>query len=429
MQDIGIRQAKIFLAVADSLCVTRAAGLLNRSQTSVTKSLQELELQLGVSLFDRSSKGVSLTAFGKCLLCHAREAAFAFSTAGEKVAPGSVRRTVHSSRIGTMDVSDRWLDAFLAAAEHQDLAAAAEHLGVTTAAISLSLRKLEDAVGARLFESTPQAVVPSAIGRLLARYVKLARSHLRHARDELAGMQGAQRGRVVVGTLPFVRTIIVPRAITTLLRVHPYLDVATVEGPYEDLVAALRCGDIDLMVGALRGEGADRDLAEEKILDDSLSIVARAGHPLSKRGTLHWPDLLEYDWILSRRGTPTRELFERAVSLRGLTVPPHVVETSSLVTLRGLLLESDRVTILSRHQILFEEQCGLLAVLGFELNGTARAIGITRRVRFVALAAALLAEEIRSAAEVRGSRISSRAPMCRPWLRLEIIGRWRKLCP
>jgi LysR family transcriptional regulator of gallate degradation len=398
MHCIGLRQAKIFLAVADTLCVTRAAGLLNRSQASVTKSLQELEQQLGVTLFDRSSKGVSLTAFGKCLLRHAREAACAFSIAGEQVASASVRRTVRPSRIGGMEVSDRWLDAFLATAEHQDLASAAEHLGVTSAAISLSLRKLEEAVGAKLFENTPQAVVPSATGRLLSRYVKLARSHLRHACDELAGMQGAHRGRVVVGTLPFVRTIIVPRAITRLLQDHPYLDVSTVEGRYEDLTAALRCGDIDLMVGALRGPNADRDLLEERILDDSLSIVARAGHPLSKRGTLYWKDLLAYDWILPRRGTPTRELFERAVSLRGLTVPPHVVETSSLVTLRGLLMESDRVTILSRHQILFEEQCGLLAVLAFELNGTARAIGITcRRRGSLSPAAALLAEQIRSA--------------------------------
>lgn len=406
MQNIGLRQAKIFLAVADSRCVTRAAELLNRSQTSVTKSLHMLEQRLGVPLFDRSSKGVSLTAFGKCLLRHAREAACAFATAGEQLASCQARQTDEVSRIGNMDMSDRWLDAFLATAEHQDLDAAAEHLGVTGAAISLSLRKLEVAVGAKLFERTPRAVVPSAIGRLLARHVKLARTHLRHACDELAGMQGARQGRVVVGTLPFVRTIIVPRAITQLLQAHPYLDVSTVEGPYEDLAAALRCGDIDLMVGALRGESADRDLAEERILDDSLSIVARAGHPLCKRGSLHWQDLLACDWILSRRGTPTRELFDRAVSLRGLAAPPHVIETSSLVTLRGLLMESDRVTILSRHQILFEEQCGLLAVLTFELHGTARAIGITRRRRgSMSPAAELLADEIRCAVAKSGGRV------------------------
>ena len=117
--------------------------------------------------------------------------------------------------------------------------------------------------------------------------------------------------------------------------------------------------------------------------------------------------------ILPRRGTPTRELFERAVSLRGLKVPPHVVETSSLVTLRGLLLESDRITILSRHQVLIEEQCGLLAVLNFELHGTARPIGITiRRRGSMSPAAALLAQEIRcaAAASARGDGQGAKLP-------------------
>lgn len=406
MQSIGIRQARVFLAVADSLSVTRAAKLLNRSQTSVTKSLHDLERQLGVELFDRSSKGVSITAFGECLLPRAREAAEAFAMARELVPPASMQQSSSTARFFRMDVSDKWLDAFLATSEHQNIPAAAEHLGLTPAAVSSSLRKLEDTLHAVLFERTPNAIVPSAFGKSLTNYVKLARSHLRHARDELAGLQGVNTGRLTVGTLPFVRTIIVPRAINNMLESHPYLDVATIEGPYDDLVAALRCGDIDLMVGALRGDSADKDLLEETILDDSLSAVVRAGHPLMNRQALDWQDLLEFQWILPRHGTPTRTLFESAIVDHGLTVPPHVIETSSLVMIRGLLVESDRVTILSRHQVRFEEQTGLLAALPLDLSGTGRPIGLThRKTGSLSPAAKLFADEIRvAAAEFKSER-------------------------
>ncbi len=399
MHSIGIRQARVFLAVADALSVTRAAKALNRSQTSVTKSLHDLEHQLGVELFDRSSKGVSLTAFGECLLPRAREAADAFARAGELVPPAAIRQSNSTARFFRMDVSDKWLDAFLATIEHQNVAAAAEHLRLTPAAVSSSLRKLEDTLHTVLFERTPNAIIPSAFGKSLANYVKLARSHLRHACDELAGLQGVRTGHLTVGTLPFVRTIIVPRAINSMLKEYPYLDVSTIEGPYDDLVAGLRCGDIDIMVGALRGASADKDLKEESILDDSLSAVVRAGHPLLERRDLSWQDLLEYQWVLPRRDTPTRALFESAITEHGLTVPPHVIETSSLVMLRGLLLESDRVTILSRHQIRFEEQTGLLAALPFDLSGTGRPIGLTyRRNGSMSPAAALFADEVRAAA-------------------------------
>ena len=69
------------MAVANAASVTGAAKVVNRSQTSVTKSIQDLEHQLGVSLFDRTPKGVSLTAFGDALMPRAELAARAFAAA------------------------------------------------------------------------------------------------------------------------------------------------------------------------------------------------------------------------------------------------------------------------------------------------------------------------------------------------------------
>jgi LysR family transcriptional regulator of gallate degradation len=280
MQEVGIRQARVFHAVAECQSVTGAAKALNRSQTSVTKSLHDLENQIGERLFDRTSKGVTLTAFGSCLLLRVEEAEAAFAAAGQLVPPAAMQRSPSIARFFRMDVSERWLDAFLAVVEHRNIGSAAEHLGLTSAAVSASLRKLEDTLNASLFERTPTAVVPSVFGTELARYIKLARSHLRAACDEIAGLRGVKRGRLVVGTLPFVRTLIVPRAVTRLLDGHSYLDVSTVEGPYDDLITGLRCGDIDIVIGALRGDALDTDLQEEVIFTDSLSVIAKAGHPL-----------------------------------------------------------------------------------------------------------------------------------------------------
>ncbi len=410
---ISIRQARVFLAVADCQCITQAAKTLNRSQTCVTKSLRDLEVQLGETLFNRSSKGVTLTAFGVCLLKRAKDAEAAFAAAGELVPPVAIRDSASAARFYRMDVSDRWLDAFIAVTEHQNIAAAAEHLGVTTAAVSASVRKLEDSLHASLFDRTPTSNLPSQFGAGLARYVKLARSHLRAACDEIAGLRGVNTGRLVIGTLPFVRTAIVPKAITALLEKYRYLDVATIEGSYDDLVAGLRCGDIDIVIGALREGAGDNDLKEEAVFRNNLSVIVRNGHPLLGKEKCEWRNLLEYQWILPRNGTPTRKLFEQALRARGLALPRHLIETSSLVMLRGLLLESDRLTVLSRHQVSFEAQAGLLAVLPFELRGTSRPFGITsRRNGVLSPAAELFVKEFRVAARIC---MTSRQPLRGPW--------------
>lgn len=121
-----------------------------------------------------------------------------------------------------------------------------------------------------------------------------------------------------------------------------------------------------------------------------------AAAPLQRKKTIDWPDLLDYEWILPRLGTLTRRLFEAAIHAHNLESPQHVIETSSMVLLRGLLVETDMVTVLSRHQIYYDERNGILAALPFELSETRRPIGITRRDHSsMAPAANLLVEELR----------------------------------
>lgn len=63
----------IFLAVAETGNLTRAAERLHISQPAVSKQLRELEKSLGMALFHRLSKGVRLTEGGEILLEYARQ--------------------------------------------------------------------------------------------------------------------------------------------------------------------------------------------------------------------------------------------------------------------------------------------------------------------------------------------------------------------
>jgi len=63
--DINYESYKIFYTVALYGSITKAANFLYISQPAVTKSLQKLENELGITLFNRSPKGVTLTENGK----------------------------------------------------------------------------------------------------------------------------------------------------------------------------------------------------------------------------------------------------------------------------------------------------------------------------------------------------------------------------
>jgi DNA-binding transcriptional LysR family regulator len=115
------------------------------------------------------------------------------------------------------------------------------------------------------------------------------------------------------------------------------------------------------------------------LFDDVLAVVARAGHPLAMGGVASLKDLRRYPWILPREGTPTRRRCDALLADIGGPKPVGLVETGALVSVRGLLLESDRLTLLSRRQIAVELEAGLLAALEVPLPQPRRSIVATLR--------------------------------------------------
>ena len=65
------REIRQFIAVVESKSINSASQRLNVSQPSVSKTLQNLEYELGVQLFERSIRGVNLTPEGEILYEHA----------------------------------------------------------------------------------------------------------------------------------------------------------------------------------------------------------------------------------------------------------------------------------------------------------------------------------------------------------------------
>jgi DNA-binding transcriptional LysR family regulator len=67
-----LRHLEYFVAAAEELNFTHAAGRLHVSQPPFSKQIQDLEVELGINLFQRERKGVALTAAGKAFLIDAR---------------------------------------------------------------------------------------------------------------------------------------------------------------------------------------------------------------------------------------------------------------------------------------------------------------------------------------------------------------------
>ncbi len=76
------RTLHTFIRVAELQSFTKAAKTLDFAQSTVTMQIKQLEAELGVPLFDRIGKRISLTAAGRKFLSHAYEITHILQTAG-----------------------------------------------------------------------------------------------------------------------------------------------------------------------------------------------------------------------------------------------------------------------------------------------------------------------------------------------------------
>jgi DNA-binding transcriptional LysR family regulator len=110
---VEIRQLTYFAAVAEELSFGRAAQRLHIVQPAVSQQIRRLERELGVQLFDRTSRQVRLTAAGERLLPDAR-AVLQATERTQQVAAGVAAGTEGILRLGTSQGLGQRLEDVLA---------------------------------------------------------------------------------------------------------------------------------------------------------------------------------------------------------------------------------------------------------------------------------------------------------------------------
>jgi LysR family transcriptional regulator of gallate degradation len=394
---VNLRYLHVLCAVVDAGSVAQAADGLSRVSSAVARSISELEAELAVPLFARHSRGMVPNANGEIVLVRARRIERQFDEARQQlIARGGVRAQSCVQALFASIPNGRRLAVIANLVDRRSMAAVARELSITQPTISAAVKDLETRLGVALFERSARGLVPTVAAEILALHFKRVLAELRHIASDLAASEGTLQGSIHVGALPLGRTDVLPRAIASLLTRHPQLHVATVESPYEALAASLRSGEIDFILGALRGPACAKELEQEPLFEDQLSVVARAGHPLTRARRIDFDMLRRATWVLSRARSPARELFETFFSEARQPPPVPSVETGDLAVLRGLLLETDILTAISAQQLRYEICDGSLVVLDFPLERTRRQIGISQRLgAFPSPGAKALMEEIR----------------------------------
>ena len=367
---LSLRHLVVFVEVARSGAVNAAARNLHLSQPAATQAIAAVERYFGTRLFGRTSAGMTPTLVGRRCLERIQRALAELRMGMAELLPSSAVRTERALTLAQ-------LEGLIALVRYGSFRAAARALNIAVPTLHQAAHTLQQVSGTTLLERTSFGLRPNRDGERLARHAGRALAELQQARDELAAMEGDERGRTVIGAMPLARSGLVPNAVLQFLSQYPMHTVEVLDGPYETLLRALRSGSADLLIGALRQPAPASDVVEEALFDDPLTLVVRARHPLTRARGGALSQLRRYPWIAPRQGTPLRRHFESLFADTG--VPTGTIECNCLEAARAALLGSDRVMLLSARQVMVDVTAGVLATLPHPLGRVVRTIGLTFR--------------------------------------------------
>lgn len=242
-----------------------------------------------------------------------------------------------------MDLNLRDIRAFVTVAQTSSFTRAAAKLNLSQPALTVQIRRLEETVGARLFDRNSRTVTLTSVGRELLPVLQRSLAEMQRVLDDARALGDGSRGTVRIACLPSFAAGRLPALLRDFRQDAPG---ATFE--IRDVVASMvnqlvRTGEFDL--GVTGGEIADPQLEILHRAEDRLMVVCPRSHALARKRRVTALDLADHPLVLTAAGTSVRAIVDAAFEEAGRT-PNLACEPMYMMTAVAMVRAGLGVTIL-----------------------------------------------------------------------------------
>lgn len=137
------------------------------------------------------------------------------------------------------------LEYIIAVDTYRSFVAAAEHCYVTQPTLSMQIQKLEESIGAKIFDRSRQPVIPTEIGEKIIKQARVILNESKKIAELLLESKGEVSGELKIGVIPTVAPYLLPDILTAFLKKYPKLQLQIWEYTTERILQELKLGKLD----------------------------------------------------------------------------------------------------------------------------------------------------------------------------------------
>lgn len=274
---------------------------------------------------------------------------------------------------------DLWqLHIFCRVVECKSFSKAAGIIHLSQPTVSSHIKELEEHFDCRLIDRLAREAVPTRAGRLLYAHAR----RLLALRDEteaaMARYQGKTQGSLTVGGSTIPGGYLLPRVIGLFKARYPQVMLSLVIEDTQRIIAGILEGTLDL--GVVGAKTKDRNILQEKVLEDEMRLIVASGHPWASRKKVPLALLLTEPYIVRERGSGTLTSIEDSLKRHGHGIEDLniVAEMGSTEAIRQGIKSRIGVSILSTLAVSEDLSAGTLKALAVEGLNLSRSLYLTR---------------------------------------------------
>jgi LysR family hydrogen peroxide-inducible transcriptional activator len=225
---------------------------------------------------------------------------------------------------------------------------AAERCQIAQPSLSQQILKLEEDLGAKLFDRLGRSVRLTEAGRAFIPHARAILEQMEVARSCVADKNADLRGSIAVGVIPTVAPYLMPRYTAAFAKKYPDAKLRIVEETTLILVEDLRNLSIDAAILALPLRYKDLELFP--IRTEPLFAVLRRDHPLASAKSLALKDLRGESFVMLRDGHCFRDL-SIATCTHARITPNIAFESGQFSSLLGMVAAGVGVSLIPEMAI------------------------------------------------------------------------------
>lgn len=255
-----------------------------------------------------------------------------------------------------MNLSFRQIELFLALAKALSFSAAAKSCHISQPALSINIKKLEESIGAPLFNRHTRSVTLTAVGVEFYRHAIGLQENIQKSHLDIISFVHGKRGQLTIVASPSIAASLAPRAIHHFLQTHTQVDISLHDETDTKCLEKINAGKADIALIPVREVAGN--IYKRDLFEDYLVVVFPTSHPLNALSEITWRDIHQYPHIQIRDSVDLRQTIERELSSIDVKIHP-AYEVNLAATMLGMIRSDLGIGILSRSSLTATVTSGL----------------------------------------------------------------------